>query len=204
MKSHSLNASLRTRLAVLATKDSEFRAALVADPMKAIRANFQLPEGTKVRVVEVDLATGCIVIPHRPTDWPANISTTDALKRLVKIMSPEGADIPEISKEVLAVIAKAMADTGYAATLMKDPVSALRASGIDVPNGVAVMVFQEAPGESIVIVPSEPPSVTLSDDELDDTAIMLQDSMMQTRMSNGSWPFRCSNPPTWCPSCVKD
>lgn len=203
MKRDFLSASVRTRLAALATADSEFRSALVADPRATVQANFQLPPGTTLRVVEAPPGATCIVIPQRPTGWPAGLSAADAQKRLEQVMSPQPAGLPEISRLVLSVIAKAMTDNAFAASLIADPVSALRTAGIDAPNDVSVIVVQEAPGESIIIVPAEPPAIAPRNDDLDDTAVFLHDSMMQTQMSNGSWPFTCSNPPTWCPSCMK-
>jgi hypothetical protein len=97
-----------------------------------------------------------------------------------------------------------MIDEGYATRLLGDPVATLRTDGINVPDGVEVIAVRETGTESIVIIPTRPPDVELGDNELDDTAIILRESLEQTQMSDGSWPFRCSNPPTWCPSCQKD
>lgn len=203
MATKSLPASMRTRLAVLSMKDDEFRKALVADPMTTVRTNFGLPEGVSLRVVEADPATACIVIPRRPSDWPADISASDALDRLKKVLAPRPEDLPARAEGVLSVIGRAMVDEEYAATLVGNPHSALREAGVPVPDGVEVMVLQETESESVLIVRPNEPGVGIADAELE-AASVLQDSLMQTEMTDGSWPFKCSNPPTWCPSCLKN
>lgn len=203
MNTKSLPGHVRTHLAVLSMKDDEFRKALIADPMNTVRTNFGLPEGVSLRVVEADAATTCIVIPRRPPDWPSYLSASDVLARLKKVLRPLSEGVPAVAEAVLGLIARAMVDEKYAARLISSPESTMREAGIAVPNGVKLMVFQETESESVLIIPSNQPSVVITDDELDATAVLLQDSLTQTKFTWGSWPFSCSNPATWCPSCLK-
>ena len=200
----SLPASMRARLAQLSMKDAEFRKAIVADPMNAVRKNFTLPEGVNLRVVEVDAATTCIVIPPYPPDWPSGMSASDAAARLKEVLTPLSHGVPTVAEAVLGLIARAMVDEQYAAGLIGSPKSAMQEAGINVPDGVDVMVVQETGSESVVIIPLKQPSVVITDDDLDATAILLRDSLMQADMTTGSWPFKCSNPDTWCPTCQKE
>jgi hypothetical protein len=202
MNAKSLPGHVRSHLAVLSMKDEEFRKALIADPMNTVRTNFGLPEGTTLRVVEVDAATSCIVIPRRPPDWPSYLSVSDALSRLKMVFGPLSGAVPTVAEGVLGLIAKAMVDEKFAARLISNPESTMREEGIALPNGVKVMVVQENVSESVIIIPKQA-NVAITDDDLDATAILLQDSLTQTRFAWGSWPFSCSNPPTWCPSCQK-
>jgi hypothetical protein len=200
----SLPASLRARLAQLSMKDDEFRKAFVADPMNTVRRHFALPEGGSLRVVEVDPATTCILIPRRPPEWPSDMSASDAVARLKKVLTPLSHGVPAIAEAVLGLIARAMVDQRYAEGLISSPKSVMREAGINVPDGVDVMVAQETGSESVVIIPSKQPSVVITDDDLDATAILLRDSLVQADMTTGSWPFKCSNPDTWCPTCLKE
>ena len=170
--------------------------------MNTVRSAYGMPEGVGLRVIEADAATTCIVIPRRPKDWPSDISASDALARLKSVFRPLSDGISAAADGVLGLIAQAMADEKYAATLIASPESVMQKAGVDVAKGVKITVVQETESEIVVIIPSSKPRVVLTDDELDRTAVLLQDSLHQLRMTTGSWPFSCSNPPTWCPYCA--
>lgn len=64
---------------------------------------------------------------------------------------PENSD--ELSRATAAVIARATNDDAFRASLIGDPISTLRAEGIDLPEGVAVTVLQSTPKHGYLVLP---------------------------------------------------
>jgi hypothetical protein len=184
-------------------KDRDFRTALIADPTKMVRMNFGLPDGIKLRIVETEPDTTRIVIPHRPKEWPKNLSASDALTRLKQAFGSFSPSVPAVAEAVLGIIAKAMVDEEYAAKLISSPLPIMQEAGVVIPKGVKILVIQEGESEAVVVLPSIQPSVVPTEGELNETTLLLRDTLIQTEMANGSWPFHCTNPDTWCPSCLK-
>jgi hypothetical protein len=78
---------------------------------------------------------------------------------------PENDTAPEFAK----IIAQAWRDSAFKAELIANPAAALKAEGIDVPDGITVTVVENTDKQFHLVLPPVP-SDELSDDELERVA----------------------------------
>jgi len=76
---------------------------------------------------------------------------------------------PSTDESVHKVIAKAWADPAFKSKLLKEPNSALKSLGIDVPAGIAIRIHEDTPAERHYVLPL-PKNAGLSDSQLESVA----------------------------------
>jgi hypothetical protein len=54
------------------------------------------------------------------------------------------------------IVAKAWADDDFKARLLSDPVSVLRAEGVDVPEGMTLKVVENTDAATHIVIPAKP------------------------------------------------
>jgi hypothetical protein len=77
--------------------------------------------------------------------------------------------MPENDNEFGKIIAKAWRDPVFKADLIANPAAALKAEGIDVPAGMAVIVLENTDKQFHLVLPPEPTD-ELSEEALDAVA----------------------------------
>ena len=75
----------------------------------------------------------------------------------------------ENNPELAKIIAKAWRDPAFKAALIANPAAALKAEGIDVPDGMTVTVVENTDKQFHLVLPPEPTD-ELSDEALDAVA----------------------------------
>ncbi len=61
------------------------------------------------------------------------------------------------------LIAKAWADEGFKQQLLSDPVAAMKAEGIDVPDGVTFNAVEDTVGQRTLVIPPRPKELSEQD-----------------------------------------
>lgn len=139
--------SLRMAVVNAASTDPAFLDALAKDGAKAVAARFG-EQPLKVRVNIESANELPILIPDK------NEKLARSLERIV---AQVGTRKPTRSEFEAMVIHKAWNDAGYLTKLRQDPQgtvnSTLQTYDASVPKGVSVKVFEEQPGECLVVIP---------------------------------------------------
>lgn len=69
------------------------------------------------------------------------------------------------------IVAKAWKDPDFKALLLKNPESALRSLGVEVPQGIKVVTYENTESQFCFVLPQPPPgALALSDEELETIA----------------------------------
>src|SRR5579864_1726833 len=71
---------------------------------------------------------------------------------------PPAPQKPALQKKIESIQFRAMSDAAYRATLKADPAAALRAEGVEIPDGVTVTVLEYDPKQMYVLLPPMVPS----------------------------------------------
>jgi hypothetical protein len=74
--------------------------------------------------------------------------------------------MPENAPDFAKIIAKAWRDPAFKAELIANPAAALKAEGIDVPDGMAVTVLENTDKQFHLVLPPSPSTDELSDEAL--------------------------------------
>jgi hypothetical protein len=77
--------------------------------------------------------------------------------------------MPETDNEFGKIIAKAWRDPAFRAELIANPAAALKAEGIEVPDGITVTVLENTDNQFYLVLPPVPTD-ELSDEALDAVA----------------------------------
>jgi hypothetical protein len=158
--------ALRTAVIQAVTTDAGFAAELAKDPVKAVQARFG-DQSLKIHVAFEKEKEISLVIPQK----------TEKLAQAVARAVAEVGERPPTRGEFESfVVLQAWNDAAFLAALRANTRSALDATltkyGIQVPESVAVKLYEEQPGECLIVIP-RPVSATgaeLSDAELEAVA----------------------------------
>jgi hypothetical protein len=158
--------ALRTAVIQAVTTDTEFAAQLAKDPVAAIQARFG-EQTVKIHVEFEQEKEISLVIPQK----------TEKLAQAIERAVSEVGDRPPTRGEFeSAVVLQAWNDPAFLAQLRENPRATLDAQltthGVHVPESVTVKVYEEQPGESLIVIPRPAASsgVELSDAELEAVA----------------------------------
>ena len=77
--------------------------------------------------------------------------------------------MPDAAPDLAKIIAKAWRDPAFKAELIANPAAALKAEGIDVPNGMALTVLENTDKQFHLVLPPVPTD-ELSEDDLEAVA----------------------------------
>jgi hypothetical protein len=157
--------ALRMAVVNAASNDPAFLEALANDGAKAVTAKF----GNQPLKVQVSLES--------PSELPILIpEKTDKLARsLAHIATEVGDRKPTRSEFEAIVINKAWTDPSFLKDLRANPQATIdgalkkyEAGGL--PQGVTVRLFEEKPGECLIVLPAPSTSAELSDAQLEAVA----------------------------------
>jgi hypothetical protein len=158
--------ALRTAVIQAVTTDTEFAAQLAKDPVAAIQARFG-EQTVKIHVEFEQEREISLVIPQK---------TEKLAQGIERAVAEVGERPPTRGEFESAVVLQAWNDPAFLAQLKEDPRTTLDAQltkhGVHVPESVAVKVYEEQPGECLIVIP-RPASATgaeLSDAELEAVA----------------------------------
>ena len=158
--------ALRTAVIQAVTTDTEFAAQLAKDPVAAIQARFG-EQTLKIHVEFEQEKEISLVVPQK----------TEKLAQAVERAVAEVGERPPTRGEFeSAVVLQAWNDAAFLSQLRENPRATLDAQltrhGVHVPESVAVKLYEEQPGECLIVIP-RPASATgaeLSDAELEAVA----------------------------------
>lgn len=156
--------ALRTAVFQAVATDAAFRNELAQDANKAITARFG-EQSLKVRIENEAEKHLTFLIPSR----------TDALARGIDAaVTGIGERGPSRSEFEAIVVQRAWSDAAFLSQLRQDPATAINGAlakfGSSVPSGVAVRIYEEQPGECVIVVPRPVDSSELSEAELEAVA----------------------------------
>jgi hypothetical protein len=86
-------------------------------------------------------------------------------KNAFRLRNPESQTMPDNDTAIGKIIAKAWRDPAFKAELIANPAAALKAEGVDVPDGMAVTVLENSDNQFHLVLPPVPTG-ELSDEAL--------------------------------------
>ena len=157
--------ALRMGVGNLALTDAAFREALIEEGAKAVTERFG-DQGLDVRVHVEGENEMAVLIPEKTEQLDR------ALERVVKDL---GDRTPTRGEFEAVVINRAWNDAAFLAQLRKDGRGAMNSVleryGTTVPAGATVRLYEEKPGECVIVIPHpREEQVELSDAELESVA----------------------------------
>jgi hypothetical protein len=153
------------KLIVKAWREPAFKTALIANPVAAAEAEgIDMPGGMKFTVVENTTNHFHLVLPPIPYDGFSD----DTLEALA-VATPSAGMYPLRRFEIGKMMAKAWRDQAFKEALLANPVAAVKAEGIDVPEGMTLTVVENIDNHFHLVLPPAP-TVELSDDGLEAVA----------------------------------
>ena len=86
------------------------------------------------------------------------------------VLPADKSELPDGENVILGVVRKAMDDPAFKAELKEHPKEACAKGGLQIPEGIAVNVFENTPTQRHVAVPFNPAKAEMSDADLDAVA----------------------------------
>jgi hypothetical protein len=157
--------ALRTAVIQAVTTDATFRDELAKDAAKAVRDRFG-DQSLTPRIVFEKAGELSFVIPQK---------TEKLSQAIARVVTERGDRQPTRGEFESALILQAWNDPAFLAELRSQPTAALDAAlkthGGSVPAGATVKLYEEQPGECLVVIPRPADAASeLSDAELEAVA----------------------------------
>jgi len=158
--------ALRTAVIQAVTTDADFAAQLRADPDKAIQARFG-EQSLKLRVEFEQDKELSLVIPQK---------TEKLAQAIARTVSELGERPPTRGEFESTIVNQAWTDPAFLGELRANTRAALDAAlkkhGVHVPESLTVKLYEEQPGECLIVIPrpANAAGAELSDAELEAVA----------------------------------
>jgi len=168
-----LNAEQANHVAVKAMRDQSFKQVLLDHPNATIERELgvTVPAGKTLKVVPGQAQTLSIVIPQRPADWSSELSSEDAMARLLGDLPTTDEKTRKAAAMQLQIIAKAWCDETFLQDLRRDPkVAVARELAVALPEELNLQFFVEDADVQYLILPLDVQGMELTDEQLETVA----------------------------------